>query len=334
MLYYIPIEPYKTRYTADWIEQFETVFDYSGIDFEIILGKSISEDVTEGGVLDACGTHVYKFKQLSTLMKLIRNGKIVDGDILFFADLWFPGLESLFYVRNMLHIDFKIAGIFHAGTYDRFDFTYRNGMREWGKNLEACWFNDIDYIFVATKFHKKLLLDNSQFIQGLFDKIYVTGIPFYAEELRLKYPVAEKEDIVVFPHRLDEEKHPEKFDWLTNCLKSKGINCKCIKTISTCKDRTDYFKLLAKSKVMVSFADQETFGYSTLEAMALGCIVCVPDRLSYRETVPGRYRYGVGEDIVEIVKDALQNYTEPNYPDIVKWRNAIPNMLEVLKNGI
>ena len=42
---------------------------------------------------------------------------------------------------------------------------------------------------------------------------------------------------------------------------------------------------------MVSFELQETFGYSTVEAMALQCCVIVPDRLSYVETVPPQHRY-------------------------------------------
>ena len=55
MLYYIPIEPYETRYTADWIEQFERAFTGLDVEYKTILGKTNSTTVTNGGVLDACG---------------------------------------------------------------------------------------------------------------------------------------------------------------------------------------------------------------------------------------------------------------------------------------
>jgi len=330
MIYYIPIEPYDTRYTADWISQFENEFEICGIKYKTILGENTSTKVTEGGVLDACGTHVYKFSQLNKLMKLINDGKVKDNDIIFFADLWFPGLESLFYVRNMLGIKFKICGIFHAGTYDYHDFTYRNGMRSWGEHLEASWFSGIDMIFVATKFHKKLLLQNSVKVEGLSDKIFVTGLPFYSKELIEKYPIQDKENILVFPHRLDIEKHPELFDMLVAYLNSKGVEFTPVKTIVETSSRDEYFKLLAKSKVMVSFADQETFGYSTLESMALGNVVVVPNGLSYEETVPIDNRYGDTKECFEMVEKALLNYSKPKYAEIDKWRYSIRNMLDCM----
>lgn len=328
MVYYIPIEPYKTRYTADWIEQFETEFIDHNIQFITILGKAVSKEVTAGGVLDTCGTHIYKFSQLSKLMTLIRDGEVKDDDTIFFADLWFPGIESLFYVRNMTGIKFKICGVFHAGTYDPADFTYRSGMRNWGKFIEAGWFTEIDKIFVATDFHKKLMLQNSLELDMLPEKIIVTGLPFYGKQLADEY-LSEKEDILVFPHRVDKEKHPELFDKLVDWLSDKGVNVKAIKTIEETSSREEYFKILGKSKVMVSFADQETFGYSTLESMALDNIVVVPDKLSYVETVPDDSRYNSLDEAFEKVYKGLTEYKKPDY-DVSKWTSAIGNMIACL----
>ena len=331
MLYYIPIEPYETRYTADWIYDYEMTFEMCNVRYTTILGKTTSTKVTTGGVLDACGTHLYKFSQLQDIINRIQEGKITDDDIIFFADLWFPGLESLFYIRNMLNLKFQICGIFHAGTYDEADITYRNHMRDWGRYLEACWFTDIDKIFVATEFHKQLLLSKSFIVEGLKDKIYVTGLPFYADSLRHEYPIKKSnENILVFPHRMDVEKHPEVFDELIDWLLKKNVKFTPIKTIVETKSREEYFNILAKSKVMVSFADQETFGYSTLESMALGNIVVVPNKLSYVETVPKEYRYNTKEECFNMVFNALQNYSEPKYysPDIDEWQYSICRMIE------
>lgn len=333
MLYYIPIEPYVTRYTADWIGDYETEFEKAGVKYTTILGSTNSDTVTPGGVLDACGTHLYKFHQLQTIIGKIHNGEITDADTVFFADLWFPGIESLFYIRNMLNLHFKICGIFHAGTYDKADFTYRNGMREWGKFVEASWFTEIDKIFVATKFHKRLLLENSVSIEGLADKIFVTGLPFYANRLKMKYGTTKSDkNILVFPHRIDTEKHPEVFDELVDWLKARGVEFTPIKTIVETKSREEYFKVLAQSKVMVSFADQETFGYSTLESMALDNVVVVPDKLSYVETVPDAFRYEDKEECFNMVLNALTNYNTPDYSNACgKWETSIQNMLKIME---
>ena len=327
-IYHLPIEPYETRYTADWIQQYENEFIKNNVDFETILGETNSSKVTTGGVLDACGTHLFKFTQLCKIISKIQSGEVKDNDVIFFADLWFPGLESLFYIRNMLNIKFKIMGIFHAGTYDKADFTYRNHMRNWGKYLEASWFNEIDKIFVATQFHKDLIIQNS--IDTKPERIIVTGLPFYATDLRNKYLCTQKEDIIVFPHRIDPEKHPELFDELLVYLKNNNINIKGIKTIVETKNRQEYFKLLAKSKLMISFADQETFGYSTLESMALNNIVIVPNKLSYVETVPDEYRYNTKEEAFKMVLDALLNYKETSY-DLSKWEQSVFNMIKEMK---
>lgn len=323
-LYYLPIEPYETRYTKDWITQFENEFKAHNIPFETILGTPVTQKIINGTVLDACGTHIYKFAQLDTIIKKINLGEIHDNDVIFFADAWFPGIESLFYIRNITNIKYKIYGIFHAGTYDNFDFTYKTGMRTWGKYFEASVFDGLDKIFVATEFHKNLLCSKS-ICDG--EKVIVTGIPFYADELRKKYLPTNKENILVFPHRLETEKNPELFDKLCTYLRQEKVDFTPVKTLDVTKNRDEYFKILAKSKVMVSFADQETFGYSTVESAALDNIVVVPNKLSYVETIPTQYRYNNVDEAFKMVKNALQNYEIPSY-NLTKWKYSIDNMLK------
>lgn len=328
MLYYIPLEEYKTRYTADWVKQFEDEFVKLNVNFKTIKGKSLSNTVSDGGVLNAAGTGYYKSIQLTKVLKLIAEGQITDKDILFFADLWFPGIENLFYARNLLNINFKICGILHAGTYDPFDFTVRTGMTCWGRFMEKSILTGCDRIYVATNFHKQLISSTFENeVSNIKEKIAVTGIPFYAENLRQKYGNVKKKNIVVFPHRIAPEKHPELFDELA----TKYPKYKFMKCFDYCKTRKQYFKLLAKSKIMVSFAEQETFGYSTVEAMALGCQVLVPNKLSYVETVPSKYRYNTKQEF-ESMFDALikKGYIIPEYSELNKWAKSIENIVKDL----
>lgn len=323
-LIHVPIERLPNRYTADWVDQFESVFKTTNIDFVTVEGNESNQVINSGSVLDCFGTNRYKLQQLDKIIEMLQKGEIIEDDVIFFADLWFPGLESLFYVRNISGIDFKIAGIFHAGTWDPYDFTSRTGMRKWGQHVETSWLHGIDMIFVATQWHKDLIVMNS----AEFDenKIFVTGIPFYANELKTKYPISKKEDIIVFPHRMDEEKHPEKFDRLAK----KFPKWTFIKTIEKTTSRDEYFKLLARSKVMVSYAEQETFGYSTVESMALGNYVIVPDELSYRETVPKDYRYAKEREIPDMLENFMSLNELPVYPELAKWSTSIEKMLRVI----
>lgn len=58
--------------------------------------------------------------------------------------------------------------------------------------------------------------------------------------------------------------------------------------------RVDYHRLLARCHLAVSTARHEFFGISMLEATWFGARPVVPDRLSYPEIFPARYRYPEG----------------------------------------
>lgn len=328
-LIHLPIEQYPNRYTAEWCQQFESAFTAEEVSFSSIIPEQEVTQIKQGSVLDACGTNLYKLAQLDRLLRLIHTGQVTEDTVIFFADLWFPGIESLFYIRNITGINFKIAGILHAGSWDPFDFTSRTGMRNWAQHVELGWLNAVDLIFVATQWHKDLIVMNS----GTFDedKIFVTGLPFYPGKAiamsRIDPRDVKKEDLIVFPHRLDEEKHPEKFDRLAK----KYPQWMFAKTLTVTNSREDYFKMLARAKVMISYAEQETFGYSTLEAMALGCHVIVPDALSYRETVPASNRYKNEREISGMLETFMQMPELPHYPNLHSWESSISKMIRVIK---
>lgn len=280
----LPIEPYEERYTEQWYRWFADAYKELGVDAVRINGFSLTNTIESGSVLDAYGTNVWKFSQLQRVVEMLRNDEIKDGDVLFFHDLWFPGIEALQYIRNVTGKKFYIYGILHAGTWDNADFTYRTGMRPWARHIERAWMDMFDAVFLGSQFHKDIITRYciKEFPGGVFDfdKLHVTGIPFeYHEVQRLNNP---KENIVVFPHRLDPEKNPELFDTLKQELQDKYPDWKFIKTKDVCSTKEEYYQLLGKSKIAVSFPNQETFGFAMLEAIANNCTTVVTDGLSYR----------------------------------------------------
>lgn len=136
----------------------------------------------------------------------------------------------------------------------------------------------------------------------------------------------------MFPHRNAEEKHPELFDELARLL---GSGYKCVKTMEVCRTREDYFDLMGRASWVVSFAEQETFGYSMLEALALGANVLVPDALSYRETMPWDARYSCSlEDAPKFASELILSGIHTSMPEYAdRWSGAIGNMLDIITGG-
>lgn len=299
----LPLEKYEERYTEQWYRWFPYGLKKNKIPFSIVKGKSLTSKIKTGKVLDVYGTNFYKVTQLENLIILLEAGKIKDNDIIFATDLWYPGIEILQYIKDMTRNKVRIVGILHAGTWDKKDFTYQVGMARWGRHLERSWLEIFDKVFLGSEFHKKMILNTFKGLDK--NKFVVRGIPFnYKEAVRVR----KKENIIVFPHRLDVEKRPDKFDKLKKDL--KGSKWKLIKTKEVCKTKNDYYKLLGKSKIAVSFAEQETFGFAMLEAMANGCMPLVPNRLSYKTMdIYDGLRYYSYKNLLERIKE----YDERKY---------------------
>lgn len=299
MVINIPIENLEERYSAQWNRWFPREFERYGIPFRTIKGTPLTDKIETGAFLDVVGTNYWKASQLQQICALIYSGEIKYGDILFFHDLWFPGLEMIQYIKQGLGIDLKIYGILHAGTYDPWDFLSQCGMAFWAGELEESWLAFVDKVFVGTEYHRQLILRNRSVHPS---KITVTGLPIYPEEF---VKSVRKENIVVFPHRLDPEKQPWLFDKLeSRCLNS---NWRFMKTKEACNTKQEYYDLLNRAKIAVSFAEQETWGIAQLEALFCGCIPFVPDRLSYSEIYPRPFKCPSDEDIIDKILALIEN---------------------------
>ena len=270
MLYNIPIEDLEERYSAQWRALFEQTFSMLKIKNRTIHPTPLFNEINNGEFLDVIGTNYFKASQLRELMLYFNSGEIKDGDILFFHDLWYPGIEMLFYVRSLLKIKFKIWGMLHAGTYDPHDYLTQNGVRDWAKWFEFGWFSEVDKILVATEYHKNLILKYTPGLEAI-NNIKVIDFPLpLSDENVTKYCTDEKENIVVFPHRLAKEKGWSEFAYIAEKLQKEFPDWKFIKTKDICKNKEEYYKLLAKSKVAVSCASQETWGIARSEERRVG----------------------------------------------------------------
>lgn len=328
----IPIEPLPMRYSKDWDWWFRKTFTDYAIHYRTIRGKDVPEEIQSGSFLDVIHTNTYKTSQLQYILNILAEYDNKETLVLFFHDLWFPGLETIAYIRNgMGFTNLKICGCVHAGSYDEFDFLNKKGMTPWASHIEHAWFSHIaDAIFVATDYHKKLLCKH-RLPKALYNKVHVTGFPIYP----ILSGTTLKENIIVFPHRLDSEKNPIIFDNLAK--KFAYSDWRFIKTVDAVKTKNEYYALLKKAKFAISFADQETWGIAMQEAVLCGCVPLCPDRLSYSEMYLDTFLYNIINDIVYVLENKPYETFLPEL-DIQQRKilsngeYAIPNMINIIKN--
>ena len=294
MLYIISLEPLETRYTAQWQRWFKEEFPES---IEI-AGDTLSELQNNKNFLNPFHTNIWKSEQIIKISNLFRENKINSGDKFLFLDAWHYGVIALRYMASLSDIDIKIYGLWHAGSYDDYDLLGLKGLFSCFGSFEKSLFGCLDKSFVATQFHENLIF--SKFKEDIYDisitgspykfgEIVVTGFPYRFEELDKYGGIRKKENIVIFPHRLSEEKQPEILKDLEKDLEAHNI--KCIFCQETKLSKDEYHKLLAKSKICFSASLQETWGLGTFEALYLDCIPVIPRRLSYTEMYNNCYLY-------------------------------------------
>lgn len=321
-LIFVPIEILEERYSKQWFEWFMSAFVKNGID-PIVVGDQKERTIKTGQFLDVYETNAYKLKQLLQIIHILETHPDDDFTI-FFMDAWFAGIETLSYIKNCANRKIKLKGMVHAGTWDNYDFLSQSGCGKWAKPFELSLFKQFDEIFYASDFHLKL-------IQSYFSEILPCKFSL------VRWPVIDpvknlpkKENIVVFPHRLAPEKNPHFFDALRSVFTadfgSLVPDVRFIKTKDICKTKDDYYDLLSRAKVAVSFANQETFGIAMIEAFHYGCFPVVPDRLSYKETFEFQYRFNTIEEAAVLVYKGLiaeNNNFNFKYDSNIDWINKI-----------
>jgi len=292
---YLPLEHIETRYTTHMDRDILKYLEDSGKEYIRIYPDIPSpQKMKAGSFLDAEFTIRFKSAQLTEVARLYREDVIDSGDVVWSSDLWHPGLpESIAYMNYFAKKDVKLRGLVHAGSWTDTDFV-RN-MERWAKNFEDILFDVANEIYCGSEFIKNDIV-KKRIIHP--DKLVPTGFPIDTENLD-KVKKVEKENIVVFSGRNVDEKQPWLFDQMKEKFKNEDI--KFINTLEHNFSKEEYYNLLGKAKVVVSFALQENFGYSIAEAVYLGCTPVLPNRLVYPEFYEEQYLYNTFEEACEKV---------------------------------
>jgi hypothetical protein len=287
-VYIVDIEAVDTRYTAQWKEHLPRQLK-AHVDAEIavISGGEVPQTTTPGAFLNFGGTNVYKSKQLEQIGELFTQGKIKDGDYFLYTDAWNPTVIQLRYMAELLGVDIRIGGLWHAGSYDSQDFLGRLiGETPWVRHAEESMYHCYDDNFYATKFHIGMFQEAFRKAKKKLAKRVGWPMEYLADTLT-PYQGMEKRDLILFPHRVAPEKQPDIF----RDLKQKLPQYEFVMCQEQELTKNEYHNLLGEAKMVFSANLQETLGISWYEGTLVDTIPLVPDRLSYSEMAMAPFSY-------------------------------------------
>jgi len=199
-----------------------------------------------------------------------------------------------------------------------------------------------DHIVFNSDHNRKTFLQGSQTLLNKMPDHVPTGIDALLMQKSSTLPVPLNDSLfqgeeqeknsqftILWNHRWEYDKAPERFFSALCILKERGINFSVnvvgqrfrntptvfdqmkedlsghIGVWGYIEDRTEYMATARQSHVAVSTALHDFQGLGVLEATAAGCIPCVPDRLAYREYLPERFRFASSPDCAETESEAL-----------------------------
>ena len=298
-IYIVDIEPVETRYTKQWRDHLPVQLrTNTNQDVVSVSGSDAVQTTTPGAFLNFAGTNAYKSEQLQKIAEMFENGIIKDGDYFLYTDAWNPTVIQLRYMAELLKVDIKIGGMWHAGSYDPHDFLGRDiGDAPWVRSAEHSMFSCYDDNFYATDFHVDMFareifnwneLDWEGTPYDANSSIKRVGWPMeYLSDALTAYTGVSKDDTILFPHRLSAEKQLPIFKDLAESMpRYNWIVCQ-----DTQLSKSEYHRLLTKSKMVFSANLQETLGISWYEGALAGSLPLVPDRLSYKEMALDDFKY-------------------------------------------
>lgn len=285
MIYLVDLEYVETRYTAQWKVHFPEAIKDGGLAVTVIDGPdNIADCATPGAFLNFSGTNIYKAEQVRKIAELFHANKIKPGDKFVFADAWHPGIINLKYMSQLLGVPVETHGLWHAGAYDPNDFLGAHGRQLWLQYAEKSFYHAYDYNWFASDDHREMF---SLYFGD--DKTHRTGWPmdYLYPEIAYDTQGVDKEDVILFPHRIAPEKQPEIFRDMQKHLPEYKFVIAQDEPLT----KAEYHKLLGSAKMVFSANLQETLGIGCYEILCAGGMPLVPDSLSYSEMYRDPFKY-------------------------------------------
>jgi hypothetical protein len=310
-LYYMGLESYQSRYTYQLTDWSERAFKRRGIDYVIVPGSTIdnTKSIQVGQVLDAHGRSYFGMSQMMNLVQMMRNGEVTGEDVVFFEDMFQPGMESLPYIMDQIPAEQrpKVWVRCLAQAVDPDDFVHVWGMSKWMSLYEA----------MTNEFVTGVLASNEEMVAHMKianwrAPLYnVSGLAFGKAEVQGRVegikPFDERANRVVFAARWDQEKQPDFYMDIVEAIggyktefailqggplrsnnpkyieRARALEAEGKLKIYENLKKNEYYDILNDSRVMFNCALQDWTSNTVSEADALGCNVLFPAYRSFPE---------------------------------------------------
>lgn len=316
-LFYCGLESYESRYTLQLTEWSRRVFERRGLDVVYVPGLTLdnSQKISVGQVLDAHGRSYFSMSQMMNLVRLMQQGEVTAEDVIFFEDMFQPGMESLPYIMDQIP-DSQRPRVFVrclAQSIDPDDFVHVWGMSRW-MGLYEQMVNEFATVLAT---NEEMVAHMR--IAGWRAPIYnISGLAFGREEVLERIggadnirPFEDRPRRVAFAARWDQEKQPGFYMDLIEMFHDQGpvgvefclyqgdelrsnnleyvarahdLESRGLLTIHEGLSKNQYYDLLNDTRVLFNCALQDWVSNTVSEADTLGCNVLYPAYRSFPET--------------------------------------------------
>jgi len=315
-LFYMGLESYEARYTLQLTEWNRRVFERRGLDVVYVPGSVIdnTKSISVGQVLDAHGRSYFSMSQMMNLVQLMRNGEVTSEDVIYFEDMFQPGIESLPYILDQVPVAQRPRIFVRclAQAIDPDDFVHVWGMAGWMSTYEK----------MVNHFATAVLATNEEMvahmrIAGWTAPIYnISGLAFGKQEVLERIGGAgnirnffDRTRRVGFAARFDQEKQPGFFMDLAEAYqefsatkfavfsggplrsnnpeyveRARRLAAQGKLEIYENLSKNQYYELLNDTRVLFNCALQDWVSNTVSEADTLGCNVLYPAYRSFPET--------------------------------------------------
>ncbi len=363
-IFYMGLEPYEGRYTLQLSDWTERAYKKRKIDYVVVPGTTIddSKAIVTGQVLDAHGRSYFGMSQMMNLVQMMKAGEITSNDIIFFEDMFQPGMESLPYILQQSPENYRPTIYLRclAQAIDPDDFVHVWGMSKWMSLYEQMC-NEIPNVNILAS--NEEMVANMRIANWKAPIYNISGLSFGKEEVQSRVeqkPFVERKQRVVFGARWDQEKQPQFFMDLATKYKEKHPETEftiCsggplrsnnsfyvdearhlakegIITINENLKKNDYYNILADSRVLFNCALQDWTSNTVSEADSLGCNVLFPAYRSFPEVFANdhtRMYVPWSQEDAMTKLEILLSKPSPSIGQISDWTdNTINRMIDIM----
>ena len=355
------LEPYEGRYTLQLTDWTTAVYKRRGIDYVIVPGNTIdnTKSISVGQVLDAHGRSYFGMSQMMNLVQMMRNGEVTGEDVVFFEDMFQPGIESLPYIMDQIPAEQRPRVYVRclAQAIDPDDFVHVWGMAKW-MGLYEKMVNEFATVLATNE-----EMVSHMRIAGWEAPIYnISGLSFGKAEVQSRVdtikPWVGRKNRIVFAARFDQEKQPNFFMDIVEEMggfgvefvicqggplrsnnpayieRARELESKGKLTIAENLSKNEYYDIVNDSRVLFNCALQDWVSNTVSEADALGCNVVYPAYRSFPETFANdhtrMYVPWSKTDAMEKINKSLLSPSE-NIGKISDWTNGtIDRMIDIM----